>query len=105
MQQIGRALVDNAIRHTPGGTEVRVSVDAMDGIVQLSVSDDGPGIEAGARDRLFERFARGESTAAAGSGLGLAIARELAERMDGSLELAGRCGRDGFALSLPAEPA
>ena len=104
VQQIGRALVDNAIRHTPGGTEVRVAVDAMDGIVQLSVSDDGPGIEAGARDRLFERFARGESTAAAGSGLGLAIARELAERMDGSLELQGGAGETRFALSLPAEP-
>ena len=103
VQQIGRALVDNAIRHTPGGTEVRVSVESFDGIVQLSVSDDGPGIDASARDRLFERFARGESTTAAGSGLGLAIARELAERMDGSLELQSSEGETRFALSLPAE--
>ena len=52
---------------------------------------------------LFERFYRGEATSAAGSGLGLAIARELAERMDGRLELLSDGGETRFAFSLPAE--
>jgi signal transduction histidine kinase len=53
---------------------------------------------------LFDRFYRGEAGSAAGSGLGLAIARELAERMDGSLELRSRGAPTTFTLSLPAEP-
>ncbi len=103
VQQIGRALVDNAIRHTPRGTEVRVSVQAHDGVVQLTVADDGPGIGQDTAVHLFERFYRGEAGSASGSGLGLAIARELAERMGGSLELRSREGETAFALSLPAE--
>ena len=46
VRQIGRALVDNAIRHNPRGTEVRVAVGAHDGVVRLTVGDDGPGIDA-----------------------------------------------------------
>jgi signal transduction histidine kinase len=105
VQQIGRALVDNAIRHNPAGTEVRVAVEAEDGIVQLVVSDNGPGIDGADADQLFERFHRGDGTTASGSGLGLAIARELAERMHGSLELRSSSGQTAFALSLPAERA
>ena len=104
VQQIGRALVDNAIRHTPRGTEVRVSVQPQDGIVQLAVTDNGPGVEEDTGLHLFDRFYRGEAGSAAGSGLGLAIARELAERMDGSLELRSRGAPTTFTLSLPAEP-
>jgi signal transduction histidine kinase len=51
---------------------------------------------------LFDRFYRGEAGSAAGSGLGLAIARELAERMDGRLELVSGDGETRFALTLPA---
>jgi len=104
VRQIGRALVDNAIRHNPRGTEVRVAVGAQDGVVRLTVRDDGPGIDAATAAHMFERFYRGETASAAGSGLGLAIARELAERMGGSLELRSRDGETAFALSLPAEP-
>jgi len=56
------------------------------------------------QEKVLERFYRGETSSAAGSGLGLAIARELAERMGGSLELRSRNGETAFALSLPAEP-
>jgi signal transduction histidine kinase len=103
VQQIGRVLVDNAIRHTPRGTEVRVGVRGQDGHVQLAVTDDGPGISEDGRDHLFERFARGEHATAAGSGLGLAIARELAQRMDGSLDMESGPGRTEFTLQLPVE--
>ena len=103
VQQIGRALLDNAIRHNPNGIEVRVAVTADDGMVRLEVSDDGPGVAPEDARHLFERFYRGETTSAAGSGLGLAIARELAERMDGRLELESSEGDTRFALSLPSE--
>jgi len=104
VQQIGRALLDNAIRHNPNGTEVRVAVVADDGVVRLDVSDNGPGIDDQAAVHLFERFYRGEGTTAAGSGLGLAIARQLAERMQGRLELAPDGEWTRFSLTLPVEP-
>ena len=105
VQQIGRALLDNAVRHTPRGTNVRVAVQSEDGVVRLEVSDDGPGIDPRVRDHLFERFSRGPETTAAGSGLGLAIADELAQRMGGSILVDSESGETRFALVLPAEPA
>jgi two-component system OmpR family sensor kinase len=104
VQQIGRALLDNAVRHTPRGTNVRVAVGSEDGVVRLEVSDDGPGIDPRVRDHLFERFSRGPETTAAGSGLGLAIADELAQRMGGSILVDSENGGTRFALLLPAEP-
>jgi two-component system, OmpR family, sensor kinase len=103
VQQIGRALLDNAIRHTPNGTEVRVAVVAENGVVRLDVSDNGPGIDDETAVHLFERFYRGEATTAPGSGLGLAIARQLAERMDGRLELSPEGEWTRFSLTLPVE--
>jgi signal transduction histidine kinase len=102
VQQIGRVLVDNAIRHNPSGTNVRIATASDNGVVTLSVSDDGPGIPDDAREHLFERFYRGSGTTATGTGLGLAIARELAQRMDGELSLTTVEGRTEFVLSLPA---
>jgi signal transduction histidine kinase len=104
VQQIGRALLDNAVRHTPPGTNVRVAVGSENGVVRLEVSDDGPGIDPRVRDHLFERFSRGPETTAAGSGLGLAIAGELAQRMGGSIRVDSENGATRFALVLPAEP-
>jgi signal transduction histidine kinase len=103
VQQVGRALLDNAIRHNPSGTQVRVAVTSDNGSVRLDVADNGPEIDDQTARHLFERFYRGEATSAAGSGLGLAIARELAERMDGRLELLSEDGETRFTFSLPAE--
>jgi two-component system OmpR family sensor kinase len=94
--QIARALVENALVHTPPGTHVRVEV--ADGA--LAVEDDGPGIPAEHAERVFERFYRAEGRLASGSGLGLAIARELAQAMDGMLRLESEPGRTVFTLSL-----
>ncbi len=102
VQQIGRVLVDNAIRHNPRGTNVRVATGAVDGVVTLTVSDDGPGIPAETQEHLFERFYRGQGTTATGTGLGLAIARELAQRMDGDISLTTAEGHTEFVLSLPS---
>jgi signal transduction histidine kinase len=101
--QLGRILVENALLHTPPGTpvEVRARIRRRDGAAVLEVEDAGPGIPAGRREQLFERFFRGEGTRASGSGLGLAIARELAELMDGAIELESEPGRTVFSLVLP----
>jgi signal transduction histidine kinase len=96
--QVGRALVDNALLHTPPGTHVRVVAEGSG----LRVEDDGPGIPAEHRDQVFARFTRLDGSRASGSGLGLAIARELAERMGGELRLEPEGGRTAFVLELPA---
>jgi signal transduction histidine kinase len=97
-------LVDNALKH--GGANVTVSVSARrrgDRVI-VTVADDGPGIPADQRTRVFERFHRGVTTSAGeGSGLGLAIARELAHAMDGALALAAdRETGAVFTLELPS---
>ncbi len=96
--QIGRALVDNALLHTPPGTPVRIVAQRA----ELSVEDAGPGIPAAEQERVFARFSRLEGSRASGTGLGLAIARELAERMGGGVELDSRPGRTVFTLRLAA---
>ena len=99
--QIMRILLDNALRHTPEGTGVTVSATRYNGAAELTVADSGPGLPAGARAKVFERFFTGD--AARGAGLGLAIARELAERMDGRLVLTTERGNTAFTLELPAD--
>jgi signal transduction histidine kinase len=103
VQQIGRVLVDNAVRHNPEGTEVRVCVGSDDGHVTLTVSDDGPGIDPDSQRHLFERFWRGPQSSASGSGLGLAIAGELAQRMGGEIAVHSGDGQTSFALRLPSD--
>jgi two-component system OmpR family sensor kinase len=99
--QIMRILLDNALRHTPEGTDVTVSATRYNGAAELTVADTGPGLPAGARAKVFERFFTGD--AARGAGLGLAIARELAERMDGRLVLTTDRGSTAFTLELPTD--
>jgi two-component system, OmpR family, sensor kinase len=98
--QIVRILLDNALRHTPRGTRVEVAAGRENGTAQLTVSDRGPGVSAVISDRVFERFYTGD--AVRGSGLGLAIARELADRMSGTIELDSKPGETAFTLALPA---
>jgi signal transduction histidine kinase len=98
--QILRVLIDNAIVHTPAGTGIIVSATSADHAAQLAVRDFGPGIEASARERIFEPFYTSDE--GRGSGLGLAIAHELAERMRGELSVESTPGRTVFTLRLPA---
>jgi two-component system, OmpR family, sensor kinase len=101
--QIGRILVENALLHTPPGIAVRVRASLRDGQAVLEVEDEGPGIPSEQLNQLFERFYRLDGTRASGSGLGLAIARELAELMDGTIEVDSRPGQTVFGLALPRE--
>jgi two-component system OmpR family sensor kinase len=101
VRQIGRILVENAILHTPAGTEVRlITTETGDGVA-LRIEDDGPGIPSDDQQHVFERFYRADGAITSGSGLGLAIAQELAAVMGGEIKLASRPGRTVFTLRLP----
>ena len=80
-------LVDNAIKFTPPGGQVRVRVAGTNGQVLNDVSDSGPGIPVEVQSRIFDRFYRGDEPAAAGTGLGLSIARGAVEANGGHLTL------------------
>jgi signal transduction histidine kinase len=99
LAQIMRILIDNALAHTPDGTQIRVTAAHANGTVSLAVRDDGLGIRRDVLPRVFEPFF--SSGDAQGSGLGLAIARELAEQMDGRLGVDSVPGRTTFTLELP----
>ena len=101
--QLLRILIDNALAHTPTGTEVTVTAIAPHNGngAQLSVNDSGPGIPQDALERVFEPFYSADG--ARGAGLGLAIARELAGRMDASLEIVSEPGDTTFTLTLAGE--
>jgi two-component system, OmpR family, sensor kinase len=99
--QVGRLLVENAIRHTPPGTRIVVGAGS-DGIAaRLVVENDGPPIPPEHAGQIFERFYRVEGGRASGSGLGLAIARELAELMGGRIQLDSGPEKTSFSLVLP----
>jgi two-component system, OmpR family, sensor kinase len=100
LAQILRILIDNALTHTPKGTAISITAEQGDGAVEVTVRDNGPGIDPHHRDRVFERFHTGDELG--GSGLGLAIARELAIRMGGDLGVRSRRGRTEFTVRLLA---
>jgi len=100
--QIGRILVENALRHTTTGTRIELHPAFDNGRATLAVTDKGPGIAAEDQEHVFERFYRAGGGRASGSGLGLAIARELATRMDGTLDLSSQPGETVLRLCLPA---
>jgi signal transduction histidine kinase len=98
-------LVDNAVEFTEAGGEVHVTAWSGDAEVGVTVTDTGPGISAEARERVFDRFYRGDRAGARGSGLGLAIAREVATAHGGRIWVESADGRgSAFSLALPRSP-
>lgn len=105
---LGRALlnlVDNAVRYTPAGGKVEISAGPVDGVVELSVQDSGPGIAPADAERVFQPFVRldpagtGETK---GTGLGLAIARSIVVAHGGTLTLESTPGAGSrFTIRLP----
>jgi signal transduction histidine kinase len=101
-------VLDNAVRETPKGGEVHVSVQRLDidGLVtiELRIEDTGPGIPPDERERVFERFYRPRDSQSQGSGLGLAIVRRIAELGNGSATIEDGIGGKGCAvvIRLPA---
>lgn len=105
LRQIIDNLLANVRAHTPAGTAARITVRTDQGTASLTVADDGPGIAADHRARIFERFYRGDPARArdaGGSGLGLAIVAAIAEAHGGSASLAHDAGPGAcFVVRLP----
>ena len=103
IQQVLVNLLDNALKY--GGGKVRVRVESVNASVRVSVADSGPGIPPGDRQRIFEKFYRGDpqhTHAPGGTGLGLYISRELVRRMNGRLDVSPDPGPGAtFVLELP----
>jgi two-component system, OmpR family, sensor kinase len=97
-------LLENAIGHTPAGTEIRVSTRTAGDSVELVVEDDGPGIPQELQQTLFQRFVRGAGDRGGSSGLGLAIVQAVAESHGGGVSLEAREHASGarFVVRLPA---
>ncbi len=98
-------LIENAVRHTPSGTHVRVSTAEEDGEAVLIVEDDGPGVPPELGVRVFERFVRGGRDGARGSGLGLSIVYSVARSHGGTVTLESPADGLGarFVVRLPLE--
>ncbi len=94
-------LLGNAVRHTPNGSRVSLSLAAGTEFASLTVADEGKGIATADQERIFGRFERG-AEGGGSSGLGLAIARRLARSMGGDITLVSTPGEGArFTLSLP----
>jgi PAS domain S-box-containing protein len=105
LRQILVNLIDNAIKYSPEGSPVGVSVEPRERRVRFSVTDRGAGIPPAEHGRVFEKFYRVDphhARAPSGTGLGLYISRELAERMGGSIGLVSDEGQGStFFVELP----
>ena len=106
LQQVLANLLSNARTHTPSGTKVVTALTCdSDTSVQLSVTDNGPGIPASVLPEIFERFARGDesrSRAAGSTGLGLAIAHAVVKAHHGTIVAASDPPGSTFTVTLPA---
>jgi signal transduction histidine kinase len=107
LQQALGNLIDNAIKYTQPGGDIRVTAWCAGGQAGVTVTDSGPGVSAAARAHLFERFYRGPGRAnSRGSGLGLAISREIITAQGGSVWVESEEGRgSAFTLALPRSTA
>jgi signal transduction histidine kinase len=95
-----RNLLDNAGRHAPPGTTLRIELRAKGGATTLAVIDEGPGIPPHLRERVFESYYRIPGSPGAGSGLGLAIVREIAARHGARVELGEGDGGRGTRVAV-----
>ena len=107
-------LIENALKHTPAGTQINVVTRTRGDEATLVVEDSGPGVSPELASTLFERFVRGDGDRGGSFGLGLAIVRAVAEAhggsvtLDGPVEQSGRAGDHGlggarFVVRLPAQ--
>jgi two-component system OmpR family sensor kinase len=108
LHQVVANLLANARTHTPAGTTVRTGVHLVGPTAELVVADDGPGIPAATRERLFERFVRGHDGRVAGtssSGLGLAIVAAIVHAHGGEVDVTSHPGATEFRVRLPVDGA
>ncbi|HYV19764.1 MAG TPA: HAMP domain-containing sensor histidine kinase [Verrucomicrobiae bacterium] len=106
LRQVLLNLLDNAVKYGPEGQRIRVEAERLDGVCRIRVEDQGPGIPAGERDRIwepFQRLRREETAAVAGTGIGLSVVRELTDLQGGRCWVEERPeGGARFVVELPA---
>jgi PAS domain S-box-containing protein len=106
LRQVMTNLLSNAVKYSPGGGTVRIRSHREGGTVHLSVADEGLGIDAGALERIFDRYARAgtpRDRTISGTGLGLAISRQIVELHGGLLRAVSEPGEGSiFHLTLLA---
>lgn len=104
MYRVLQNLIDNALKYSPAGGRVQVLATDSDGMVRVQVLDDGPGIPADYRERVFDKFAQVPNNTRRGTGIGLAFCRLAIEAHGGAIGVSARDdGGEGsaFWLSLP----
>jgi PAS domain S-box-containing protein len=106
VERIVENLLTNAVKHTPGDSRIWVRVERTDEGALIAVEDDGPGVPAGSRRRIFEPFAQLPTAGQGGAGVGLAIVARFAELHDGRAWVQSRPGGGAsFRVTLAYEPA
>lgn len=109
VEQVLWALLDNAVKYSPAGSPIRAILTSADGAIELTIRDEGIGMDDATRACAFEQFYRSERARQLvpdGSGVGLYAARGLMQAMGGDLWLDSGLGAgSAFTLRLPAEPA
>lgn len=105
LETIWNNLLDNAIRYSPAGAEVRLLISKFNGTARVEVQDEGPGIRDEDLPKVFDRFQRSDpsrSRETGGYGLGLAIAKAMVEAYGGTISAQGRNGNGtSFSVQLP----
>jgi two-component system sensor histidine kinase VicK len=109
LRQVLTNLVDNAVKYSPDGGSVRISLSRSGNRLRINVADQGLGVPPGEQERIFEKFFRLDpnlTRGVGGTGLGLYICRELVHRMHGRIWLVSD-GRRGstFTVELPVAQA
>jgi two-component system, OmpR family, sensor histidine kinase MtrB len=99
LERIVGNLLDNAAAHAPEAT-VEVAASVTDGVLRLTVTDDGPGVGEGSLERLFDRFFKADAARQGGSGLGLAIARQHARRLGGDITVTRHPAGSGLSFEV-----
>jgi two-component system OmpR family sensor kinase len=112
LRMVMRNLLDNAVKYTPDGGQIDISIELDNGQALLAIDDSGPGVSPAARPRVFDRFYRAsDALAETGSGLGLAIVKTIVDRhgatlrIDQSARLGGLRAELRMALAESADPA
>jgi PAS domain S-box-containing protein len=109
LRQVIANILDNAIKYSPDGGNVRIAFEGADTFVRFAISDDGLGIPASERNRIFEKFYRLDpdmTRGIGGTGLGLYICRELIRRVNGRIWVEPNNGKGSvFYIQIPAASA